>query len=80
MRFTARIEYEAKKAAEVQTTDPERVKAFRQGAYFTACYLRDVMSVHPMEPPSVEAYLDKLRLKDVREALSFLLQGVPDEE
>ena len=81
MKFVSRIAYEAEKAAVVKTTDPERVKAFREGARFAAEYLLTVMSVSPMEDGAgVTGFLDKLRLKDVREALSVLLKPVPEDE
>ena len=79
MKFVTRIEQEARKASEVISQDEDLKKAFIKGAYFSIGYLNDRLAVSPMEG-KVETYLDTLRLKDVREVLSFLLSGVKQDE
>jgi hypothetical protein len=60
---------------------PERIKAFTKGAIFAAEYLMRVMAVSPQEDDAgVGQFLDKLRLKDVREALRYLLEHIKVEE
>lgn len=74
MNFISHLEEEARKAAVVRTHDPERNAAFIAGARFAAQYLCRVIEVSPMEDAAgVTLFLDGLRLKDVREALSVLL-------
>ena len=69
------IEREAEKEAEIviREIDPIKKEYFLKGATFAAKYLLRQLEVHPMEDAAIEKYLDKCRVKSIREAVRAML-------
>lgn len=69
------IEKEAEKEAEIiiREIDPIKKEYFLKGATFAAKYLLRQLEVHPMEDEAIEKYLDKARIKSIREAVQAML-------
>lgn len=83
MKFTSEIEHQAVIASKVITYDENLEKAFVKGALFTINQLaRITMPDHydDMMGKSSLEYVDRLRLKDVREAIEFLLSKSKEQE
>lgn len=56
----------------------QKREAFIAGAEWCARYLLRCVEVDSREDPATEKYLDGLRLKNVREVLSSVMQPTPD--
>lgn len=77
-QFKLRIEIEAKEASQIISYDDEKVKAFTKGAAFAIQRLARLIAedhYDGMMSSGDLAFVDKLRLKDVRVALQFLLEN-----
>jgi hypothetical protein len=80
--YKSLIEERAIEASKVTTYDPERQKAFIEGAKFAISKLADCIRPNHyddmMSKGSLE-YVNKLRLNDVRDALDMLTAMVETE-
>ena len=73
------IEREAEKEAEIiiREIDPIKKEYFLKGATFAAKYLLRQLEVHPMEDEAIQKYLEKARIKSIREAVQAMLALEP---